>query len=525
MDGSPPADLSPLAGLPNLTGFRSWGTPILDLAPFAKFPKLQRLDICGGGLSDISALEGLVGLKELYLVGNQITDISALASLTGLTRLNLEENQIADVSPLAGLTNLTWLAIHHNEISDVSPLENLSIPIVYHNTPAFPAGGLPIEGPWLWVLVPGNRVGDGDLLAEASNGKITEEKVATVGASEGKSVGEHEWTADNIEPTGRNNIGEMLKRQGMGNFVVYGSATLQSPQEQETRMFVGYRDGAKVWLNGKLVHQKRAGYWAEGYHRFFPVTLNEGTNVVLVALDNHHVNQWKGSFGFDIGTKYTVNPPISRTPSDIPAYDVNKDGQINILDLILVGQDMGKAKPTNPRTDVNGDGKRNISDFILVAQHLGEITGIPTAPSALAIRNMGVDPAVIRAWITHAQLENDGSLAFQQGIANLQRLLTLLIPKNTTLLANYPNPFNPETWIPYQLATAVDVQIRIYASDGALVRTLDLGHLPAGVYQHRDRAAYWDGRNQVGESVASGVYFYTFTAGDFTATRKMLIRK
>ena len=526
MSQNPPADLSPLTGLTNLTYFHSWGTPILDLAPLAKLPKLRTLDICGGEISDLSALEGLTSLKELYLVGNEITDISPVASLTGLTRLNISENQILDASPLAGLTNLTWIGITHNPISDLSPLEELSIPILHHNTSVFPTGGPIIEGPWLWVLVPGNRVGDGDLLAQASNGAITEEKVATVGASDGKLVGENEWTADNIEPTGNNNIGEMLKRQGVGtNGVVYGSATLQSPQEQETRMFSGHRDGVKIYLNGELVHQQRNGHWGEGYHRFFPVTLNEGTNVLLVALDNRHVNEWKGFFGFDTDTKYTVNPPISRSASETPAYDVNEDGQINVLDLILVGQDMGKANPTNTRTDVNGDGKRNISDIILVARHLGEITGIPTAPAALAQVSMKLDPAVIRTWIAQAQVANDGSLTFQQGISNLQRLLRLLAPERTALLANYPNPFNPETWIPYQLATAADVQIRIYATNGALVRTLDMGHQPAGIYQQRSRAAYWDGRNQLGEQVASGVYFYTFTAGAFTATGKMLVKK
>ena len=98
-------------------------------------------------------------------------------------------------------------------------------------------------------------------------------------------------------------------------------------------------------------------------------------------------------------------------------------------------------------------------------------------------------------------------------------------PKETTLLANYPNPFNPETWIPYQLSKPADVTLSIYSVDGKLVRTLALGHQPTGVYQSKSRAAYWGGRNSFGERVASGLYFYTFTAGDFTATRKMLIRK
>ena len=528
MNRNPPADLSPLSKLMSLRAFRSWGTPILDLAPLAELPKLSVIDICGGEISDLSPLANATGLKELYFAGNKITDVSPLAGLTNLTRLNFTENEISDVSPLAGLTNLTWIGISHNPVSDLSPLQGLTIPIVHHNTPAFPPGGPKIEGPWLWVLVPGDRVGGGDLLAKATGGTATEEKVATVGAAEGKSVGDNVWVADNIAAVGRNNIGEMLKRQGVGNDgVVYGSTTLESPREQSTRMFLGTLDGVEVWLNGALIHQKSGGDWAEGYHTFFPVTLNEGTNVLLVALDNNppHVDQWRAFFGFDVDTEYTVNSPISRDPSEMPAYDVNEDGQISILDLILVGQNFGKAKPTNTRTDVNGDGNVNISDLILVAQHLGEITGIPTAPSLYALRSMELDVATVHTWIALAEIENDGSLAFQHGIANLQRLLALLLPEKTALFANYPNPFNPETWIPYQLAEPANVTVHIYAMSGTLVRKLDLGHQAAGVYSERNRAAYWDGRNQLGEPVASSVYFYTLTAADFTATRKMLIAK
>ena len=95
----------------------------------------------------------------------------------------------------------------------------------------------------------------------------------------------------------------------------------------------------------------------------------------------------------------------------------------------------------------------------------------------------------------------------------------------TALLSNYPNPLNPETWIPYQLSAAAEVTVTIHSSDGKLVRTLELGQMPAGAYSDKERAAYWDGRNAQGEPVASGVYFYTLTAGDFSATRKMVIRK
>ena len=107
----------------------------------------------------------------------------------------------------------------------------------------------------------------------------------------------------------------------------------------------------------------------------------------------------------------------------------------------------------------------------------------------------------------------------------LEQLARALTPETTALLANYPNPFNPETWIPYQLSKAADVTVTIYASDGSVVRTLALGHQAAGMYKHRSHAAYWDGKNELGESVASGLYFYTLTADEFAATRRMLILK
>ena len=207
-----------------------------------------------------------------------------------------------------------------------------------------------------------------------------------------------------------------------------------------------------------------------------------------------------------------------------PAWDVNQDGLVNVLDLILVAGHLGSDASVNRQSDVNGDGTINVLDLIIVAQNFGGSTA--AAPSNVTvIDNSELDPAMVQAWLAQAAVENDGSLAFQQGIANLQQLLALLLPEKTALLANYPNPFNPETWIPYHLAAPADVTVHIYAADGALVRMLGLGHQVAGIYESRNRAAYWDGKNEAGESVASGLYFYTLTAGDFAATRKMLIKK
>ncbi|MYA68970.1 hypothetical protein F4009_07545 [Candidatus Poribacteria bacterium] len=207
-----------------------------------------------------------------------------------------------------------------------------------------------------------------------------------------------------------------------------------------------------------------------------------------------------------------------------PAWDVNQDGQVSILDLVLVAQNLGADAPRDPRADVNGDGTINVLDLILVSRHMGEST-VSGAPIAASINSERLTSTLIQTWIARAQAKNDGSLIFQLGIANLHKLLASLIPKETMLQPNYPNPFNPETWIPYQLAEPAEITLSIYSVDGILIRTLALGYQPAGIYRSRGRAAYWDGTNETGEPVASGVYFYTLLAGDFKATRKMLVIK
>jgi len=110
-------------------------------------------------------------------------------------------------------------------------------------------------------------------------------------------------------------------------------------------------------------------------------------------------------------------------------------------------------------------------------------------------------------------------------IVSLNDIRMRTIPKQTALLQNYPNPFNPETWIPYQLSSPSEVTISIYDIAGHLVRTLSPGNQPAGYYEKKQRAAYWDGRNEHGEKVKSGVYFYTLTAGTFQATKKFVLLK
>ena len=712
ISGNPVTDLSPLAELTSLERIDAWRTPVSDFSVLAALPKLrwieygndrnitemptlqglkslERLEIHGCTISDISALSEFTQLEWLELVNNQITDLTPLSNLTNLTILNLDANLIQDVLPLEGLTRLDVLYLENNVISDVSPLSKLSnlerldlrnnaisdfspldslsdkTSVRMVGNPGFPTGGQKIRGPWLWAIIPGTRLdARTDFLARATKGAATEIKVATNGAVAGKAVGKSTWTWHTLG-TGGNNINQMTESLGWGtgediyDHIVYGSIILDSPREQQTTMFVGSDDSVKVWLNGELVHQAFSARGADDFEDFFPVTLNQGQNALLVAIDNHGHGGFAGHFGFALDAQYTLfragtrflfdtdatsfevgdtftlhlntenvkslagwqadlvfNPDVlegveviegdflmseteetrfnegtiqnsagkitginvlrlsggvsgkgtlcsvsfnvigpgecrltlenfeagasntqsipSIPPEYIivvegevptrPAWDINQDGKVDILDLIQVAQNLGTDVSVNPQTDVNSDGIIDILDLTTVAQNFSESTA--SAPTFVAIESDKLTSAMIQAWIKQAQLENDGSIAFRQGIANLQKLLeTITVPKKTILLANYPNPFNPETWIPYHLAKPADVTLTIYAANGAVVRTLALGQQAAGIYQGRGRAAYWDGKNEIGESAASGIYFYTFTAGDFTATRKMLLMK
>ena len=240
-----------------------------------------------------------------------------------------------------------------------------------------------------------------------------------------------------------------------------------------------------------------------------------------------------------------VNPivPTHR----FPAVDVNRDGMVDVMDLTAIAAYLSTV-PNNPKTtdmttanhtraDVNNDGFVNTLDIMAVASSASwgqAVTTIsirdandPDATGTAPQLHGAADatPEMIQGWIGLLRVEDDGSAIFDLGIANLEALLASIIPTETRLLLNYPNPFNPETWIPYQLAEATKVTVMIHAMNGSLVRTLELGHQAAGTYKSKSQAAYWDGRNEFGEQVASGLYFYTLTAGDFSATHKMLVRK
>ena len=214
-------------------------------------------------------------------------------------------------------------------------------------------------------------------------------------------------------------------------------------------------------------------------------------------------------------------------------WDVNVDGVVDVFDLTTVARYMGKPIPTDLDIypDVNGDNIINLNDFILVSSHFGE--SYQPDETAAAPQSAGESLRLISPTV-RKQLESiyrelllipENSPEFMRARQVLQHLLFPSVPTHNLLLQNYPNPFNPETWIPFHLASAGQVTIEIYDTVGSLVRQIDLGYLMPGRYLNRGNAAYWDGTNVYGESVASGIYFYTLSTPSFHATRKMIIGK
>ena len=212
---------------------------------------------------------------------------------------------------------------------------------------------------------------------------------------------------------------------------------------------------------------------------------------------------------------------IADTFSNSMSGDINGDGVVNVLDLVVIASKLGN-QGQNLATDVNQDGVVSILDLILVAGMFDDDAAAPSAQPQVPEPLTAVE---VQGWLTEARSLEVKDTIMKRGMMILEQLLVSLMPRETELLANYPNPFNPETWIPYRLAEDAFVTLTIYDLNGHIVRTVEVGHQIAAVYESRSKAIYWAGRNDVGEQVASGMYFYTLSAGEYSATRKMLILK
>ena len=290
------------------------------------------------------------------------------------------------------------------------------------------------------------------------------------------------------------------------------SANLDGTGEKELRTDPIW--GAPVGIAVDTARSKL--YWTDAVGRLQRANL-DGSGI-------HNVAKGLGRPG-DMVLSNSIQAPTGTTTttgSGKGKYDVNGDGKVDVKDsdMLLLAVTAGI---TDAKYDVNGDGKVDINDIVDVTANRDK--GAASAPALLGTKFTAVERDRLQEQIDLLIATGDRSPAALKTLIYLQQLLVMARPEKTQLLANYPNPFNPETWIPYELATDTDVRITIYNAQGVVIRTLHLGQQSAGYYTDRERAAYWDGRNALGEQVASGVYFYQLETDEISSLRKMVILK
>ena len=478
---------------------------------------LTRLEAPEAGVRNLTGLEHATNLTRLGLSNNVISDVSALAGLTNLTLLKLDRNSISDISSLANLTNLTHLALYINSVSDPSPVASLT--------------GL------TYLNLAENSISDISALVNLTN--LTHLELPFNSISDISSL---------VANTGVGNGDEVDVR---GNPLSYLSIYTHIPTLQSRGVTVEFDDQAHPALlkisgdnqNGAsfaslsqpfvVEAQDANGSALVGISVRFAVTTGGGTlSTTITRTDENGRAQSTLTLGPNLGTNTVqvsaagIESPvtfyaISDTESPPITADVNSDGSVNILDLVVIASELGN-QGQNLAADVSGDGVVNILDLILVAGMFDDAAAAPAAHAQVPETLTAVE---VQGWLTDARALEVRDAITKRGFVVLEQLLVSLTPTETELLANYPNPFNPETWIPYRLAEDAFVTLTIYDLSGQPVRTLDVGHRIASAYENRSKAIYWDGRNGLGERVASGVYFYHLSAGDYSATRKMLVVK
>ncbi len=455
-------------GLTALTTLYLHKNSISDVSPLEHLTSLETLYLYENSISDISPLGNLTALIKLTLGKNSISEIPTFEDLTNLTELYLEYNSISDISPLKNMTSLKWIKLDDNSIEDISPLENLTN----------------LDN----LYLSNNSIKDISPLENLTN--LTDLYLNRNSISDISPL--ENLTSLVALGLDKNSIKDISPLKNMTSLVALGltsnSISDILPLENMT---------ALVWLSLKdnpisdyepLQRLKTANPGV-----FIDITLNnnppqftEGNSTTRTIAENT-------AAGTNIGEAVTAtdadNHPLtySLSGTDADAFDiVSTSGQLKTK-AALDYETKNAYTVTVTVYDGNSGGDR-ITVTIDVLDDVTEAVD----------ENFRAAPSIETSPI---------------------------IPDKTVLLSNFPNPFNPETWIPYQLAEPAEVTLTIYDIRGVVVRELKLGHQAAGMYESRSRAIHWDGSNALGEKVATGVYFYTLKAGDFTATRTLLIRK
>ena len=555
---------------------------ISDLTGLEHATNLTELELYRNEVSDLTPLSGLTSLTTLKLSRNAIVDVGPLSGLTNLLDLHLNDNAVEDVTPLAALTNLMALRLRNNGLEDVTPLaalENLRILWIEGNplsaSTVIPDAGLAkAVQKKLGLLSP-------QFITEATLQELTTLDAPRRNISDLTGL-EHATNLTELELY-RNNVSDLtplanlpnlrslkLSRNALENYPLAPIRNIKSLEVLHVND--NNINGASIlWGLPNLTELRiRGNHVIDADIR----TLGNSTPLTILDLDKNPISDLSGLSGLTelryLGLKdlrEIGDDPIDLTPlaalenletlrlagtnisrdtrplypltqnnltdvdieiSQYSPWDVNEDGNVDGSDSWIVIQTIWLGG-TNPRADVNGDGVVNWDDAQEVNAHwdaaaapfLSEdmLSGLDKASIA------SLDPAFLERQLDLLRAQGEGGLKYERTIALLENLLASLRPEETVLLANYPNPFNPETWLPYQLAQESHVLLIIYDVRGTVVRQLALGHQAAGYYRSQSRAAYWDGRNAIGERVSSGIYFYELRADEVSPLRKMVILK
>ena len=457
------------AGNPNLAVADPETVPV-DRSPVVNIPDATLASAVRRGLGLDSATpitEASMARLRTFTAPRGVSDLTGLEHATNLNNLSAITGSITDISPIRGLTKLQYLDLSQNPIGSIDDIVNLTE--LHH---------LYLDSVSISDISPVRSLTQLFTL-ELDNNQISD-------ISPVRNLTSLQWLY-----LGNNQIVDI------------------SPLRSLTRLRI-----LNLYDNSIIDISDLAGF----------------TQLLTLTLANNQILDTSPLYPL-LSANGGRLEHIDISVSQYPPWDVNEDGSVNTTDSTLVTAALGQTgiAIVNLRTDVNGDGMVNATDLILVTSNLDTDAGAPSSEAVFALLDQAVlealDRDVLQTQLAILRAESDGSLKYLHAIGLLENVLASTRPKVTMLLANYPNPFNPETWIPYHLANPSNVQITIYDTCGSVIRRLDLGHQREGYYTNRNRAAYWDGRNDVGERVASGIYFYQLQTDNVSLLRKLVILK
>ncbi len=584
-------DISAVAGLTNLTDLLLGGNSITDLSALAGLTNLTRLDLDRNNISDLSALAGLTNLTWLYLRDNSIRDISPVAGLTNLTELWLTDNSITDISPLVANTGLGTgdrVNVGRNPLNYASinthipALQSRGVEVDFSDLKpptleylwSIPAGISLIHVPLKVTAVDGvaktiESISD---LYDALGGAATVDSLATYdsqaqawrsyfvlsvkGSPEDVRLTDATGISANLSaPVSIRLSGDPLGTNGTSTITLNRGQNLVGLPLKDSRINrvsdLLRLDG--IWGNVPAVTLTDGGEFKEvgRVGDDGDIAITGGGAFLLTAQRAATVNI--SGDGWYNGSETAAAPLMAQTGIQVTDTTpmlalrgsiVDEDMNFNRMGFRVIVKNLSTGKAVAAITK-DGPASRTTQGGSMVALNpdpIGRvgyqvtIVDVETERAAkigdtleISVRSpsplIGVQP--LQYTVTAEDVK--------RGWIQLPGLVAYEIPAETELLHNYPNPFNPETWIPYRLAEDAFVTLTIYDLSGHVVRTLDVGHRIAAVYESRSNAIYWDGRNEFGETVASGVYFYHLSTGrsglsvphrsDYSATRKMLIIK